>query len=758
MIHGQSIKYTTLSRINDRHCATPRYSGVYHAHAMGSEQGFVLSATGTYYSPNCSRPVEIPPLPTEESPKNPFTSGRGWVELRGPSRWTKAYGWTSFIPLERCFHIHPFDVLSRNPSIVYDPRRKQYSLHKSTIATWDALSFKLIDVVDRLGALYSIPAVRAYSPRGWKYHEPMGSRERLVAAVHQARDWFMVWAGLIAFMLRFAQSYRPMQSNREERIRSSALPPHWRVVLKEMECKDSWIDGLEAIAFLEWVPRTGVVFDDIFGGPSPTEDVPKPAFWYEAGVPIWFLWNDSMNDHPLPYNFPTQMLPSHRVDTITSLQLGGNASSYSSSSDPQLYLSHPDASHKVTAEHEHNDCHPTGPDCPADTVPYDESPEYAVESLILEDLRCFFGYVEPSEMPDATLLERWSLAESEQAVFARCLGYALKRPGVAAFMERPKTYWIWRLWKAFASSSAEAEVENLFDLRGNREPDFTSNSLFRSLRVIEPQSTLDGARRFFIFVNEATGVHYGVSCPAVALGICRLGEKYGRGRALLQRLVEMGVHVHTFATLRSGPVNAHEGLTDLTPPANLLPHKPAQYIFTPEDYENYRSSLHAKLQNPRMRAAALRGGFIWRLSIGVVEEDVIHGPPQGNEDLVIDVEGRDERLFDDALTPDEHRALVGTYLCATGSGKEEVPKSWWPPVHVFESEGCGEAYFTWNDYREQYYLDRRVAIHEGKAQPMTADYWRGALRGRKELRNWKKAVIEKSEAFIKSRKEDKSRE
>ena len=67
-----------------------------------------------------------------------------------------------------------------------------------------------------------------------------------------------------------------------------------------------------------------------------------------------------------------------------------------------------------------------------------------------------------------------------------------------------------------------------------------------------------------------------------------------------------------------------------------------------------------------MRAAILRGGYIWRLTIGSVSVDeLLEGPVGGGSLLAVEYDEYPV-LLDDKLTHNEMDWLCGMYICATG--------------------------------------------------------------------------------------------
>ena len=69
-----------------------------------------------YYSPNCTRPVVIPPRPVY--PSDPFRHRRLDASMfKQPVWWSYGWAWQSFIPLSPSFVFTPFEPLCAMPRI-----------------------------------------------------------------------------------------------------------------------------------------------------------------------------------------------------------------------------------------------------------------------------------------------------------------------------------------------------------------------------------------------------------------------------------------------------------------------------------------------------------------------------------------------------------------------------------------------------------------------------------------------------------------
>jgi len=96
-----------------------------------------------------------------------------------------------------------------------------------------------------------------------------------------------------------------------------------------------------------------------------------------------------------------------------------------------------------------------------------------------------------------------------------------------------------------------------------------------------------------------------------------------------------------------------------------LPGCPCGYCFTKADYEAYLNCRSRILQHPRVRAAVLHGGYLWRLTIGSVSiDELLEGPVGGGSLLVIESDDKNgfPPLLDDKLSCNEIYWLCGMYI------------------------------------------------------------------------------------------------
>lgn len=206
----------------------------------------------------------------------------------------------------------------------------------------------------------------------------------------------------------------------------------------------------------------------------------------------------------------------------------------------------------------------------------------------------------------------------------------------------------------------------------NRQPLALSKRL-RFLRETIKETDADfQSRTWFVFdFGEEATVPWrlAVTTAADALLVCRLDSRFA-DVDIARFLAERGIAFHTLIPRLTLPIRP--SCPDVLP---YLPHRPAGYTFTTLDYEVYLHCRSRILRRPRVRAAVLRGGHLWRLTIGSLSIDEILRGPMGGGSLfeVKDEQGID--LLDDKLSQYEMDLLSGMYICYTGEWGHALDQS-----------------------------------------------------------------------------------
>ncbi|TFK17176.1 hypothetical protein FA15DRAFT_711063 [Coprinopsis marcescibilis] len=873
---------------------------------------FIYADGHRFYSPNCKRVVKIPAaIKQDGSELSPFQQGVRWENLRVPCRWSRAYGWTSFIPIDRHFGFKPFDTVAYPPPLEIEDGLYYHNRH--TVDSWTQLDAAVHKMASILFAKYDPPAVFPYSIRGWKFQDKFKSRAKGRALSFAARDWFLVWAGLLSFMIahaeekcnefqRFTKEY-----NRDDPSTMSSIK-EWQEVLNPDSFPNNSVlkdlaDSLPSspiCSFSLSTCRCGIFLDL-----ERKEDYQPSVTWFmDRGVPVWFPWNSdtphilqklnmaylvpppevlqqqSQNIairppimvpaallHPLPHRSEQDLSNPHRrrhlerqeaaakrrvqiaeiiskadasaekarsrfseKDRVTAL----NRAKHPPRTSAPVHVYEPDNDDEsklklnvaLAAEREDvlgdfstnqsryfpelnrwiccadlapNEAGPNDLDEDDDfegcVVVYEPegsgpvavnphqvfpraaryNPEEAIslpdfsddflddqgvtrlEQLILLDMRLFYGFIAP--IPYPTEKPTSSRTDQEKKNFLRWLGHNQNSPAMARFFQSGITDSMYKFYKLCLTTTGDvhppAETWDIMDTT-IRLPE--NLGLLQRLTVLpRPVATLGSAtqakggdRPHFWFILEFGNSHpwsLVLMTAADVVTVCRISPSVGSKHAnpispddIISFLVQRGIPFHTFQSSDIPPRHiAYQ------PTPSQLPRKPAGYQFTRDDYLQYQHTRDLMLSNPRMRAALLRGGIVWRLAYSAVSvSDVLDGPT-GVPGLIVRDLNKNEDYQDDALTALEEDLIVGLYVCSTGRGNPPALKSWWPLADLFDK---GENPGRWTHHQEAWYRDRLEAIMEGKAQLYSVRDWRSKLRGRQDTNRIQQHQEQSSEAFL----------
>ena len=205
----------------------------------------------------------------------------------------------------------------------------------------------------------------------------------------------------------------------------------------------------------------------------------------------------------------------------------------------------------------------------------------------------------------------------------------------------------------------------------------TSLELFQRMRVID-----HGENKWYVFnFKEAATVPWMVALPNVvnALYVCRLDHTGGlhiTDFEVARELLNHGIQFSTLLPVRPLPLSIT--------PAIVVPVRLPGYKFTEDDYYAYEQQCAALLSDPRVaRAALLRGGIVWRLTVATLSfDDVLEGPTTAatlqRRGIVIRTSDNSTDLCDDGLSQLELDIICSVHHCLTGQGTGFTTSSWWP--------------------------------------------------------------------------------
>lgn len=348
---------------------------------------------------------------------------------------------------------------------------------------------------------------------------------------------------------------------------------------------------------------------------------------------------------------------------------------------------------------------------------------------ITQDVREVFGFVCPIPVDDYV----GPPAPSNRAgAFMRSLGWSYGRNEDQAkrFIDTPVGRALYGLFEVFTEGNVDSTMETaLFDLNPTSP---------QPLAPPQHLSVLDrgpGFEKMYIFSIGRNLV--AMYSPIVALAVLR--RQPVDNAAVIEYLYDIGARFHTF--LDKPP------LLKYAPHAfeYTIPRRHRTHVFDVQDYDNYLHTMQSLLGLTRMRAAVMRGGYVWRLAANTIRvDDVLDGPSKTS---LLRFEHEGFLYYDDQLTASEILLIIGSYELWDN---HTVPTtvSWWPPPDLWDDASCGENYGVWTDWNESGYHARLRKIREGTARPLNRGDWKKQLRGAAHPRKWRASLHKRAEGHL----------
>src|SRR5271170_229042 len=156
-----------------------------------------------YYSPNSARKVLVP---VHYHGSYRFYRTSAHIDrFRAPEWWTKAYGFLGFVPLLSSFYGVVFGCLREFVSLIeenFDHNEVVYSMSSKHAAAWIELESNLIHVISLLRNKYLLaPALTPPVPSFYGLKRTFRSARSARLSIAACRDWFIMWMGLLSFMI-----------------------------------------------------------------------------------------------------------------------------------------------------------------------------------------------------------------------------------------------------------------------------------------------------------------------------------------------------------------------------------------------------------------------------------------------------------------------------------------------------------------------------------------------------------------------------
>ncbi|KAH6893787.1 hypothetical protein BKA70DRAFT_1233332 [Coprinopsis sp. MPI-PUGE-AT-0042] len=720
------------------------------------------------YSPNSQRVIRSPlPHRVNNMDVNPFQPDVRWEALLHPPRWTRAFGWVSFLPMSRHhFHTTPFHALSFFPQLKC--KDGLFSLDEDTVKSWDELGANIRTVVLRLQNHFQAPLVPPYVPRGWGYYRQRRSERKARAITHASRDWFLVWMGALSFLIAYSKAPDTTQA------RSLAVIPYpngsepWQQYLHTFPDLVRFAQELATSSVVGYTPeaqRVGIVVDFV-----EKEDPYQPAvdWFFSFGIPVWYPWDTTANDFAVRHGLahlipPADMLqqccppflhtPSAPLDQAPS---SSDQPPAPSSSKPAPGPGSSDAASraaqiatiiqgfearvvKIRESWSTQDAEAAAnrarqpPEVNVEV--YEYTPDYETpgklvrEKIVKSSRRDTLGQYHENQCRYFPELNLWiccadlspddSVEDDEDEIYPQPL-YDLPPPPPASSASAPSLSLTDLSPAGFADTYADdngfSNLERDILLPMSRFLGYTPPLPYPTHNATTPLNATDGQALLRILGIHPEGSSQAGFFKTSMPGKCTPSFP---GASRLD-LIVIKAPVTTFtksAKLESYwyLFNVGVGYDDRKTwklALTTATRRSCSYEFNGDDYDAYLRLRNHMLKHPRMRAALLRGGIIWRLAVAY--------------------------LFpEDAFWPMIHsRKLKCSYsagpMCATlGMGTRSRSSPGGRFLKQFEQ---GEDLGRWTAVNEDWYQRRLAAIKAGTASPMNRKRWRDDLRGLKDQR------------------------
>lgn len=268
-----------------------------------------------YYSPNCSRNVQLPPPHCTGSnpfspPSEPNQKKNLWrldtSVYEQPQWWCDCYGWIAFYNKNaldtRSTFLHILNVSTAQYAFQEDVG---YTLPQRQADEWLSLDKKLESACVELICHYRfIPALYPARPWAFGYLYPHSKRGNLSRCLEKSRRWFGVWLGLLSYVIAEAES------KEVELVNNPLLAKqNWKDMLvakcSAVHIDLAWIDLLldtSVASFAPYVWRTGTFLYITPGNHSERENrfQLRVEWFVRFGVPVWYRWDDHAAS--LPHN------------------------------------------------------------------------------------------------------------------------------------------------------------------------------------------------------------------------------------------------------------------------------------------------------------------------------------------------------------------------------------------------------------------------------------------------------------------------
>jgi hypothetical protein len=244
---------------------TPKELDHSNGHAFLSAEGDI------FYSPNCSRRVEVPAL----DDGYPFRAGAAKFErFLSPRWWQKPYHYFSFVPLRPLFDGAVFGCLRDFVSDIELVEGGRFALSSQKVIHWEEIEDSLITVARLLNRGFSTrlrPGLTPTPPSFLGFKKSFTSLRAARLNIAASRDWFLMWMTLISCKIAQIETG----------------PQDWFSYLVRKEVPQDWLSAVQSsiVCDYSWhCPRVGTFLDI----QNPDDEQPSPEWFYSWGIPVWY--------------------------------------------------------------------------------------------------------------------------------------------------------------------------------------------------------------------------------------------------------------------------------------------------------------------------------------------------------------------------------------------------------------------------------------------------------------------------------------
>lgn len=253
-----------------------------------------------YYSPNCSRQVDVPEY--TEQPHYPFhLRDTRFDKFLSPRWWSRPYHYLCFVPLRPSFEGEVFGVLREFLPSIVSLEVGRFVLSHQKCQEWDLLENALITITQYLNTDF-IDTVRGSLrpplPYLFGYQSIYKDERTARLKIGASRDWFLMHMALISSKIADICS---VESERD-----------WFTVLAEdHKVPQAWLSALKTSFITNFSlmnPRVGTFIN--IHNPQPAQ--PNVEWLIKFGIPVWYCWKPG--DPHLEYLQP----PAHTLQVATT--------------------------------------------------------------------------------------------------------------------------------------------------------------------------------------------------------------------------------------------------------------------------------------------------------------------------------------------------------------------------------------------------------------------------------------------------------